>query len=204
MKNRIITISREYGSGGREIGQKVADRLQIPFYDKEIITLAAEESGISPELMAGLEEQRSLFSGIDPTNFASPYTLEDRMFLAQSRVIKDLAAKGPCVIVGRAASHVLARRDDCLHLFIYADLDDRIKRVSRRLGIGAGEAEKKILRNDRARAAYFKHYTGKEWGSPHTYNLALDSGYLGAEATTNAICHRVQPEWHANKVQVCG
>lgn len=204
MKNRIITISREYGSGGHEIAQRVAQQLDLDFYDKELITLAAEESGIDAQLLETMEEQLAAAPLPDPENPSSPYTLEDRMFLAQSRVIQNLANREPCVIVGRAANHVLANRDDCLHFFVYAELDERIKRISGRLNVSPEEAEKKIQRTDKARAAYYKHYTGKEWGLAHNYTVSLDSGYLGIEGVVGAIRHRFQPEWKANKVGICG
>lgn len=211
MKPRIITISREYGSGGQEIGRQVAERLGIGFLDKELINEAARASGLGVQLVQEMEESTGAMPFFEALslNRTEPFeeghpaaaTIQDRMFLAQSNIIRQAAEKDPCVIVGRAANHVLAGRKDCLHVYIYADLGTRIDRVAERLDITTEEAAKKIAKVDRARAAYYRYYTGEEWGLARNYNLSLDSGFLSSEGCIKAILTRVPPEWKPHEVR---
>lgn len=190
MKPKIITISREYGSGGGQIGREVARILGIDFYEKEIINTVARESGLSQDLVEELDGQMSL-------------EVQDRMHEAQAEVIRNAAANGPCVIVGRAANYVLADRSDCLHTFVYADLERRVRRVMERLEVSEEEAREKIERVDGARAAYYFRYTGEQWGLAKKFNLALDSSTLGVEGCVKAVLSRVPPEWKPHEVRAC-
>lgn len=202
MKPRIITISREYGSGGREIGRKVAQALGIDFYDKELISEAAKVSGLDENLIREVEETRAALPFFNlPTlsqtsgdGYAAPLNVQDQAYLAESQAIRAAADKGPCLIVGRAADYVLAGRADCLNVFVYAGLDVRIKRVMERAGADEAGAKKTISRVDRSRAAYYHYYTGQEWGLAKNYHVALDSGYLGTEGCVKAIVGIAQEE----------
>lgn len=202
MRPNIITISREYGSGGRDIGREVAQKLGIDFYDSELVKEAAIESGLQLEVVEELEECRNatLFSTEDRLD---SNTLQDKMYLAQSNAIKQFAQKGPCVIVGRAANHVLAGRDDCLHVFVYSHMDHRVRRVAERLGLTEEEARRKIEKVDQARAAYYHYYTGEEWGLARNYHISLDSGFLGVVGCAKTILNKVPPAWKPHEVRAC-
>ena len=189
----VITISREFGSGGHSIGEKVAAKLGIPFYDGEIVTLVAEESGYAKEL---IEEQGEYstsankwfdISAASAMYFQSP---QDEIFIAQKRVILDCAAKGPCVIVGRCADYILRKEDvKCLNVFIHSDMEHRTERVLKRYGeIKNVGIEKRLAKKDKQRKTYYKYYTDQQWGNYHNYDVALDSGELGEETCVHIIC----------------
>lgn len=177
----VVTISREYGSGGHRIGELLAKRLGVNFYDREIIALAAQKSGLSEETVR--ESEQTVSSHLiydDPTQTA--------VFRSQSQVIREIAAKEPCVIVGRLANFVLKERKDCLHLFIYADETARIKRIVSEYGVESGQAEALLKRTDRERREHCLHYTGYEWGDRHQYHLMLDTSSLTDEEAVRIIC----------------
>ncbi len=190
MQKNIITISREYGSGGRIIGQKLADKLNIPFYDKEIINMVAQERGFTKEIIEANEENMTgslLFNLVNNLPRANSIfsgnnvTLQDELFLSQVKIIRELASKGPCVIIGRGADHILKERPDCLNLFIHADLDYRIKRVMEYEDVLAEEAHKHILKQDKTRSFHYQYYTDEKWGDSRNYHLCVDSGTLGID-----------------------
>ena len=174
MMTKIITISREFGSGGREIGHRLSERLGIPFYDKQLIRMAAED----------IEEEMKY------TPFSTIYEvpMSDQIFIAQSRVIHRLAEHGPCVIVGRCADMVL-KDEQCLNLFFYANFKKRVQRLMEKERMPESELkamEKKVREIDRKRKDYYQYYTGNEWGKPQNYHLCLDSQKAGMEACIDA------------------
>ena len=183
-KNRIVTISREYGSGGRTIGRKLAEELGVPCYDSELIGEIARESGFAEAYVRRAEESSpsgwagSLFS----TNRAFGPTNEDYLWEVQRRVILELAEKGPCVIVGRCADYILRDRADCLTAFIHADLKFRADRIVRVYGEREVSPEERVRDKDRRRAAYHRFYTDMKWGYAKNYQISLDSGALGLDA----------------------
>ncbi len=188
---RVITISREFGSGGRELGVKLAKSLGIPFYDKELIAMAAEESDLSEEDFLHYDERIPAMQ--DPmdrhlyTPFSSIYEvpMSDQIFLAQSRVIRKLAEQGPCVIVGRCADMVL---EDSVNLFIYAKMKDRLNRMNALdTGIAPEMMETQIRDIDRKRKDYYQYYTGNEWGKAQNYHLCVESGLVGVEGCLKAV-----------------
>ena len=186
--NRVITISREFGSGGRTIGRKVAEKLGIPCYDAEIIEKIAEESGYSGDYIRSEGEGASdrwlsnLFSNraMGPTN-------QDTIWVIQSRIIRELAEKGPCVIVGRCADYVLRGQADLLNVFIHADPQKRAERIVREYGERDASPLERIREKDRRRAAYHRFYTDLKWGHAQNYHLCLDSGVLGIDKCAELI-----------------
>lgn len=171
----IITIARQFGSGGREIGKRLAEKLNIPFYDKEILTHAAKNSGLSKEVLSYFDEQPtnsllySLSTGVyslneaGVVNYAQP--VNQRVFQAQFDAIRELAEKGSCVIVGRCADYVLENNSNVVSVFLHGDLEDRIKRVTEHEGISSAEAKSRISKSDKKRANYYNFYSGKKWAS---------------------------------------
>lgn len=188
MKPMIITISRQYGSGGRLIGQSLAERLRIPFYDKEIIQLAAQRSGISERFLAHPEQYHTLFASVDACNgVAPPLTLANRMFLAEKSVITELAQGGSCVVVGCGAGEALQGELPLLRVFIHADLQSRKRRLIEEYGEPEKNIAEKMKRTDQKRAAYFKFYTGVDGRQMENYHLCLDSGLLGLSGAESVI-----------------
>lgn len=191
MLEKVITISREFGSGGRELGMKLAKRLEIPFYDKELIFLSAEESGLSEDEFLHYDEhipalQQSLEQKLY-TPFSSIYevSMSDQVFLAQSRIIRKLAEQGPCIIVGRCADRVL---ENSINLFVYAKLEARIKRMnSLATGVDPEVMESRIREMDKKRKDYYQYYTGNEWGKAQNYHLCLESSLVGVDGCLNAV-----------------
>lgn len=197
MKKTIITIARQYGSGGREIGERVAELLGIPNYDKEFVTMAAEkESALDPRALEKVDERATsslLYTLAMGSNlFHSPHIspalpLNDRLFAIQCSIIRSLAEEKSCVMIGRCADYVLREHPDRLSVFIYADLDTRKKRVAERHGIKESEAIDIINKTDRRRASYYNFYTGNKWGKYDNYHIAINSAVLGIEGTARLI-----------------
>lgn len=188
----IITISRQYGSGGRKIGEMLAKKLDIPFYDNELIVLAAKESGYGEEVFKNAEQQapHSLLYSLSMfgTN-AGIYNLplNDQVFLIQSDVIKKVASEGPCVIVGRSADYVLADREDVVNVFVFSDLANRVKRAVEEYGCPADKAEEIVAKTDKRRGTYYTYYTGNKWGRAENYDLCINSDSVGLEQTVEVI-----------------
>ena len=187
MKNLIITISRQYGSGGRQIGQQLAKELNIPFYDKEIIDLAAKESGLAADFIRGQEQQLTqslLFSIV--TNFTSNggafnpnmLSLSDQVYLAEAKAIRSLADKGSCVMVGRCADWVLEKDYDVLRVFVCAPIETRCKRAVEEYGDKSENIQKAVQSIDKQRARYCQHYCDKAWEDAENYDLCLNSGTI--------------------------
>ena len=190
MKNLIITISRQYGSGGRQIGQQLAKELNIPFYDKEIIDLAAKESGLAADFIRGQEQQLTqslLFSLV--TNFTSNagafnpnmLSLSDQVYLAEAKAIRSLADKGSCVMVGRCADWVLEKDYDVLRVFVCGPIEARCKRAVEEYGDNAENIQKTVQTIDKQRARYCQHYCDKAWEDAENYDLCLNSGTISLE-----------------------
>ena len=180
MVNRIITISREFGSGGRTIGRKVAEKLGIPCYDAELIQKIAEESGYTADYIK--EESEYAPEGWLSTVFTDRtmgLTNQDKLWSIQCRVIEELAQKGPCVIVGRCTDYILRGKADCLNVFIHASMEKRAERIVNEYGERKERPEQRLKDKDKRRAAYHRFYTDMKWGHAQNYHVCLDSGELG-------------------------
>ena len=188
MKNRIITISREFGSGGRTIGRKVAEKLGIPCYDAELIQKIAQESGFDADYIREAGEYTPggfLSSALSNRSFGP--TNEDYLWKIQYNVISDLAEKGSCVIVGRCADYILKDKADCLAVFIHADMAFRANRIVSVYGQREDSPEERLKDKDKRRAAYHRFYTNMKWGQAKNYHLCLDSGVLGIDKCVETI-----------------
>lgn len=185
MSNTIITVGREFGSGGHEIAADLARKLDIPLYDKEILTEAARNSGFSEDAFMAFDETResSLLYALATGNslYGPELPLPVVLCLEQFRTIGELAEKGSCVFVGRCADYVLREREDVLSVFVHAPLEARVRRICDLRGISRQEAEKLIIRSDRKRANYYQHYTDWTWGAASTYHLSIDSSLTGID-----------------------
>lgn len=190
MKNRIITISREFGSGGRTIGKEVAAKLGIPCYDQELIEKIAQESGFAKEYVAERGEYSShgswFASAFSDRDF-NGHSHQDDLWAAQRNVILELAEKCPCVIVGRCGDYILREKADCLTVFIHADMEHRAKRIMEQYGEGKDAPEKRLKDKDKRRAAYYQFYTDMKWGKVQNYHIALDSGVLGIKTCVELL-----------------
>lgn len=195
-KKTVILISREYGSGGRGIGEKLAKELNIPFYDKEVIRLACQESGFDVSLFENTEEQTKsplsyLLSMYYATVSPSELSLNDQVFLIQSKVIRDLA-KESCVIIGRCADYILKDHDDVLRIFVHADLEDRIERVIDEYGDEDDNIKSKITRIDKNRATYYNYYSNRRWGDLANYDLSLNTSKVDVDTCVALIKNIVE------------
>lgn len=209
MGNTIITVGRQYGSGGRHIGKMVAERLGIPYYDKELLEHAAKKSGFCKELFENHDEKPTnsfLYSLVmDTYSFGyssaafSDMPLNHKIFLAQFDTIKELADKGPCVIVGRCADYALSDYDNCLSVFIHADMDDRIQRISKKHSLTASQAKDRIVKTDKQRSSHYNYYTSKKWGDADSYDLCLNSKVLGQDGCIEMILNAVKVMEEKNK-----
>ena len=197
-KKVVITIARQYGSGGREIGERIAAALGIPIYDKEIITDAASKGELNTEVIRKADESAAnsllytlaMGSNIAGTtmHFGYKMPINDKLFILQSELIKEYAEKGSCVIIGRCADYVLRERDDTLRLFIYGDLEHRKARVLKRNpDIKPGHVIDVINKTDKRRSSYYNFYTGNKWGKYDNYDMAINSSSLGIEGTVSII-----------------
>ena len=188
MKNRVITISREFGSGGRTIGKKTAEKLGIACYDAEIIQAMAQETGFTPDYVqeAGEYAPGGFLSSAFSNRMLGP-TNEDILWEHQYKVITDLAAKGPCVIVGRCADYILQDTADCLKVFIHADMAFRARRIVEVYGEREQSPEERLRDKDKRRAAYHRFYTDMKWGYAQNYHLTLDSGVIGIDRCADII-----------------
>ena len=190
-QNTIINIGRQFGSGGKLIALKISETLGVPVYDNELISKAADESGFSKELFERSDEKRSIFNissffGTGRFGETRNYVGDNELFKIQSEVIRDIAAKGPAIFVGRCSNYIL-RDSKCLDVFVCAPLEERVKRVSERLGISPEEARTRIGRQDRTRETYYNFFTFGNWGAASDYDLCIDSSLLGIEKTAELI-----------------
>lgn len=196
--NTIITIGREFGTGGHQIGVELAKELGIPCYDKELLEQAAKESGLCKDIFESQDEKPTgsfLFSLVMDTYSTNRYSsntfsdmpLNQKVFLAQFETIKNIADKGPCVIIGRCADYALEFNKNLLSVFLHANIDTRIRRVSALYDITAAKAREKITKADKSRASYYNYYTNKKWGSSEGYNLMVDTALYGINGTIDII-----------------
>lgn len=195
--NTIITIGREYGSAGREIGYKVAEAFDIKLYDKEMLARAAKESGICEEILQSHDEKPTnsfLYSLVMDTysmgysgNSYTDMPINHKVFLAQFDAIKKIADEGPCILVGRCADYALESYPNVVSVFIHADMQSRIRRIARLYDLTDAKAKDLIVKTDKKRASYYNYYTNKKWSDAESYELCLTSSELGIEGTAQAI-----------------
>lgn len=195
----IITIGRQFGSGGHDVGEKIAEYFNIPFYDKELVEMAAQKSNISKEALKEVDERATnsfLYSlasgnysmrGINaPIYYEMP--INDKLFIAQAEVIKEVAKKGSCVIVGRCADYVLENENvDLLNVFIYGSIDYRAKRVMDALNLTQSKARDKVLKTDKQRRTYYDYYTSRDWGVMSNYDICINAEKFGIDGAANLI-----------------
>ena len=190
MAKRIITISREFGSGGRFIGEEVAKKLGIAYYDKNIINEIAEKSGLSPEYIqenAELSPKKGLLAYALAGRDITGKSVEDMVYEAQRKVILDLAEKGPCVIIGRNTDYILKDRDDVLNVFIHGDMPEKTQRIIRLYNVEEKEAVKMMADTDKRRMTNYRFYTDRKWGMAGNYTLSLNSSELGYDMCEKII-----------------
>lgn len=195
--NSVITIGRQYGSGGRYVGRLLADKLGVPFYDKEVLSEAARSSGICEEMFENNDEQTtrsllfSLVTGMqsrpDMSAMYMDMPLNHKIFLAQFEAIRTIAAKGPCVIVGRCADYVLKDDPNVVRFFVKADTQSRIARAVKYYNLDPKNAEEAIRKADKRRANYYNYYTTSTWGDVNNYDLCVDTGAIGVEGSVELM-----------------
>lgn len=199
--NSVITIGRQFGSGGREIAQKLAERFGIPFFDKELLARAAKDSGLCEEVLQNHDEMPTssfLYNLVmDTYSFgynSSAYVdmpVSHRVFLAQFDTIKKIADEGPCVIVGRCADYALADRENLISVFIAADPELKLKRVMERYDLTESRAREMLLKKDKQRKSYYDYYSSKRWGHVDTYDISINSSVLGIDGTVRLLCQYI-------------
>ena len=195
--NTIITIGRQFGSGGHEIGEKLAQFWGIKCYDKELLARAAKESGYCEEMFRNHDERptNSFLYNLVMDTYSFGYNsstfvdmpISHKVFLAQFDAIKKLAKEEPCIIVGRCADYALAEFKNCVHIFIHGDLETRIQRVSEKFELTPDKAKEMIIKKDKQRAIYYNYYSSKKWASVESYHLSIDSSLLGIDGTVELI-----------------
>ena len=192
MKKNIITISRQFGSGGRTVGRQLAERLNIPFYDRELVKQVAEETGFDTKFIEENGEfspSKSIFSFAVSQGvpcMQNGLSVSDFIFCMQRQVILKLAEK-PCVIVGRGSDYILRDRDDVFDVFIHASMENRADRIVRLYGESEKKPEQRLADKDKKRKIYYKHYTDREWGDAKNYDMCLDSGRIGIDKCVDLI-----------------
>ncbi|MCI7085780.1 MAG: cytidylate kinase-like family protein [bacterium] len=197
-----ITISRQFGSGGKEIGKALADKLGIDFYDKELISLAAKESGYDPKIFENVDERATnsllyslsmgLYSFGNGFSSMGDLPVNDQLYMLQHKIIKKLANEKPCIFVGRCADYVLKDNPKCINIFLYADLDYRVKRTIERNGVDPDRAEQAVNKADKTRANYYSFYSGKKWGRPENYHLCINTGILTTNQCVDIITNYIE------------
>lgn len=196
MKPYIITIARQYGSGGKTVGKMLSDRLHIPFYNREIITMASEDSGINAVLFTDERLKPDLITRLKsrykgnlplPNDSSKAYLRDDALFDYQAKIIRQLADQGPCVLIGRCADFVLKGRPDVVRVFVHADADFCLEQAMKVDSLPEEEVVRKIAEIDEYRAKYYKHHTGHDWYDARNYDLSLNSGVLGFDGVVEEI-----------------
>ena len=193
----VITIGRQFGSGGREIGEKLAQAYDIKYYDKELIARAAKESGFCEEILMNHDERPTnsfLYNlvidtysfGYNSSSFVD-MPMSQKVLLAQFDTIKKIADEGPCVIVGRCADYALEGRDNVINLFIYADEDFRVRKIMEQYGMDENKARDNLVKKDKQRASYYNYYTNRKWGRAESYDLCINSSVLGIDGSVKLI-----------------
>lgn len=196
MENRVITIARSYGSGGRKMGRLLAKELGYEYYDREILRIASDESGISEELFRQADEKqriplfriaREVYTGEVIPPDSDDFISNENLFRYQAKIIRELAATRNCVIVGRCANFILRGRDNVLNVFVTAPVVDCVRRVMETDGLNLEEAEKKIKKIDKRRADYFKYFTGRQWQDAALYDLCLNTGHMSEQKCVDIV-----------------
>ena len=202
--NTIITIGRQFGSGGREIGQKVADYFGIKYYDRDLLTRAAKESGFCEEMIQMHDERptNSFLYNLVMDTYSFGYNsssfvdmpISHKVFLAQFDTIKKIADEGPCVIVGRCADYALSEYQNCLHIFIHADEKSKIERIMNKYDDINTEqkARDMMIKKDKQRQSYYNYYSSKKWGRADSYDLSINSGILGEDGTVKLLVQYIE------------
>ena len=195
--NSVITIGRQFGSGGRQVGELLAKRLNIPYYDKQLLSEASKDSGICEEMFEDHDEKPtrsllfSLVTGMqvrgDAGTMYMDMPLNHKIFLAQFDAIRRIASEGPCVIVGRCADYVLKDKKNAISVFIKADMASRMERAVQLYGVNPDKAEEAVRRADKQRASYYNYYATATWGDVNNYDLCVDTGKLGIEGTVELL-----------------
>lgn len=196
--HKIITIGRQFGSGGHEIGQKIADRLDIPLYDRRLVSMAAEELGVKESDAERVDEcsLNSFVSGynVSPGMYlefisASSYiqSFDEKVYRKEAEIIRKLAEKGPCVIVGRCADYILKDREDCINVFICADKEDRKQRIAKLYDLTERKAAERIRRTDKERRYYYELHTGRDWGSISSHQMLFNASLLGIDRIVDLL-----------------
>lgn len=183
----LITVSREYGSGGRYVGKMIADRLGIRFYDKDLIIKLAEKTGLAEEYIENIEEKRNILSGFNKGYYVEPNS-GDELFIKESQIIKEIAENESCVIIGRCADYILKDKENLVKIFIYSKMEDRVKRAITHYGLDRDKAEKEVRKSDKERAVHYRHYTDRDWTDKSNYDICVNSDFLGVEKTAELIC----------------
>ena len=196
MENRVITIARSYGSGGRKMGRLLAKELGYEYYDREILRIASDESGISEELFNQVDERQQLplfriareaYTGEVIPPDSDDFISNENLFRYQAKIIRELASTRNCVIVGRCANFILRGRDNVLNVFVTAPVVDCVRRVMETDGLNLEEAEKKIKKIDKRRADYFKYFTGRQWHDAALYDLCLNTGHMSEQKCVDIV-----------------
>lgn len=200
--NTVITIGRQFGSAGREIGEMVAEYFGIKCYDKELLTRAAQESGFCEEMIQNHDERptNSFLYNLVMDTYSFGYNassfvdmpISHKVFLAQFDTIKKIADEGPCVIVGRCADYALSERDNVVNLFIYANESAKVKRIMERYNLSESKAKDMIIKKDKQRQSYYNYYSSKKWGRADSYDLCINSSVLGETGTVKLITQYVE------------
>lgn len=200
-ENFVINIGRQLGSGGHEVGLLLAAALNIDFYDKELIEMASEKSGLAKGLFEKMDEKTgrsmihgifSMHSAVNNEVYAGNYLCNETLFKIQSDVIRELAEKKSCLFVGRCADYILRDNERVVNVFIAADPSDRVKRVMQKQGLTAEKAEELIEKTDKKRSGYYNFYSNKVWGAAESYHLCINTSALGIEGTVNLVRHFVE------------
>ena len=198
----VITIGRQFGSGGREIGEKIAAHFGIKCYDKELLSLAAKESGICQEMIEVHDERPTnsfLYNlvmdtysfGYNASSF-SDMPISHKVFLAQFDAIKKIADEGPCVIVGRCADYALSDYDNCLRVFVHAKDEAKTKRIMEKYDLSSQKAKEMMVKKDKQRQSYYNYYSSNKWGRSDTYDLSIDSSVLGIDGTVDLLIQYIE------------
>lgn len=200
--NTIITIGRQFGSAGREIGEKVAEYFNIPCYDKELLTRAAKESGFCEEMIQNHDERptNSFLYNLVMDTYSFGYNassfvdmpISHKVFLAQFDTIKKMASEGPCIIVGRCADYALSEFKNSIHLFIYGDEKTKVRRIMEKYELSEAKARDMIIKKDKQRQSYYNYYSSKKWGRADSYDLCINSSVLGVEGTVKLIIQYIE------------
>lgn len=195
MKKNIITVSRQFGSGGRSVAKQLAEKLGIPYYDKEIIEMVVEKTGFHPDYVSQRGEHApyaSTFAYAFTGRNTGGMSNDDLLWKAQCHAIEELTQKGPCVILGRCADYLLRERQDAFHVFVCADSAFRAKRVVEKYGETPVKIEKRLDEKDRKRRVSYNHYTGRKWGDTSNYDLAINSASVGVDRVADLIIEAIK------------